>query len=55
MEKNLNEGQYIACQYRAWLLKSVLIECWTVRKCAEFLDKPVEQVQRDFDKFINEK
>ena len=50
----MTEAEYITCCYKQWLLHSILIECWTVTKCAKDLGRSVEEVQKDFDNFIKE-
>ena len=47
-------NDYIDCCYRQWLLNMIFIECWTVSKCAKELGRSIEDVQRDFDRFIEE-
>jgi hypothetical protein len=45
---------YITEYYRKWLLDKVMIECWTTKKCAEYLGRSLEQVNRDLKKFLDE-
>ena len=42
----------ISKAYERWLMERVLIDCWTVAKCAKEIDCDVTIVQADFDKFI---
>jgi hypothetical protein len=49
------DGKDIRKCYQKWLLKMVLIECWTVQKCAKFIGRDPSIVQRDFDSFLKER
>lgn len=38
-------------EYRHWLMTKVIIECWTLRKCAKVLGRNYTLVEQDFAKF----
>lgn len=38
-------------EYRRWLMTKVLIECWTLRKCAKVLGRNYSLVESDFNEF----
>lgn len=42
---------YNESEYRKWLMTKVLIECWTLRKCAKELGRNYLLVEADFEKF----
>ena len=42
---------YVKDQYRHWLMTKVIIECWTLRKCAKVLGRNYTLVEQDFVKF----
>jgi hypothetical protein len=45
---------YIEECYRKWLLEKVIIECWTTLKCARFLKRPLNKVESDLKRFLDE-
>ena len=42
---------YHKAEYRKWLMTKVLIECWTLRKCARELGRSYTLVEKDFEEF----
>ena len=45
---------YVEECYKKWLLKKVLEECWTTKKCAKELGRSLEKVNKDLKKFLEE-
>ena len=41
----------VRAAYKEWLMTKVLIECWTLRKCAKVLNRNYTLVEKDFEKF----